>query len=175
MKAFLSHSSADKHLVKQVADFLRRARVWFDEMHIETAADLRTALRKGIRETDLFVLFASENSLRSEWVNWEVAIAERQFLAGKIEKIAAFVIDDKVTHKDLPEIFQNTRIDNSRSPKHIASEIQRIIQQNQSATKQALFVGRRREIQEAELALVDYTRSTPPATFNVVSAVPITR
>lgn len=167
MKVFLSHSSADKHLVKQVAEELGRARVWFDQMHIETAADLSDALRRALEEADLFVLFASSKSLQSDWVRWEATIAERLFIARKLDSIAAFLIEEDISYKLLPEIFHKIRAEASASPKYISAEILRIIQQNNSAARQALFVGRQKEVAEAEKMLVDFTKQRVPSTFIV--------
>jgi hypothetical protein len=62
MRAFLSHSSADKPFVEAVARELGRQFCAFDQNEFETGEDFRNAIRKALDTSDLFVLFASKTS-----------------------------------------------------------------------------------------------------------------
>jgi len=163
VRAFLSHSSSDKGVVDQVANGLKRSRVWLDQMNIETASDIRDALLRGLESSDVFVLFASMKALKSDWVKWEVNIAERQLLAGKLSRICAFLIDDEVKVRDLPPIFHRVHVRAEKSPKIIAQEIVRVIQESAAQARQSLFVGRADELSECGRRLAGTNEQVPPA------------
>jgi hypothetical protein len=75
-KAFLSYSSVDSAFTRVVAQRLGRARVTFDQFSFKPGMDFRQAIRKGLDESRLFVLFASKASLTSTWVRYEFGEAE---------------------------------------------------------------------------------------------------
>ena len=68
MRAFLSHSSKDKQLVDGVARRLGRAYVVYDKYAFEPGDNLSRAILDGLERSDIFVLFASKQSLQSDWV-----------------------------------------------------------------------------------------------------------
>lgn len=65
VKAFLSHSSADKDVVRQIKNKLQRFWTYFDEDCFEPGEDFRTAITARLSDTNLFVWFVSKNSLAS--------------------------------------------------------------------------------------------------------------
>lgn len=77
IRAFLSHSSTDKGLVNKVASLLGRAAVVYDVFEFTAGNDLQSSILKGISRSQLFVLFASAASLKSDWVKFEIAEAEK--------------------------------------------------------------------------------------------------
>jgi tetratricopeptide (TPR) repeat protein len=167
MRAFLSHSSSDKALVNQVAEILGRAKVWYDLRNIETAADIRSALQAGLEGASVFVLFASQKALASDWVNFEVSFAEKQLVAGSLNRVAAFIIEDSLSAKDLPPLFHNVHVRKERSPKAIALDIQRVIQEAAGQASTKLFFGRTTELQELASAAA---QDDPRAYTNAVLA-----
>ena len=74
-KAFLSHSSRDKILVEAVARKLGEKYCICDTFSFECGQKTFDEIIKGLDDTDLFVLFLSDNSLNSEWVKKELSIA----------------------------------------------------------------------------------------------------
>jgi TIR domain len=70
-RAFLSHSSRDKELVEAVAKDLGRQFCIFDKFCFETGDEFIEAIKKGLDESTVFVLFASSNSVKSFWVQLE--------------------------------------------------------------------------------------------------------
>lgn len=166
MKAFLSHSSHDRDFVHDVAGKLKRARVWLDEEQIETAAEIRLALQRGIDSCDLFVIFLSKASLRSEWVNWELDQANKQLLYGKVHKIAPIIIDKDVSVDQVPRFLRNSKISLQTSPRLCAQDIQRLIQEQQIRNRTSLFIGRKQQIEEAELVLADPASDIPSVCMN---------
>ncbi len=79
---FLSHSHHDKDHVEAACLLLETlgATIYVDwqdgEMPAITSADTATKLKFKIRECDRLVLLASERSLTSKWVPWELGYAE---------------------------------------------------------------------------------------------------
>jgi DNA-directed RNA polymerase subunit RPC12/RpoP len=70
---FLSHNSADKSRVRQLAKRLRGAglRVWFDEWLIKPGDDIYLAIERGLEAARVQVLCLSPAALGSEWVALE--------------------------------------------------------------------------------------------------------
>lgn len=67
MKAFLSHSSKDKELVKRVAKGLSH-HCTYDTFSFEVGAKTGDEIVRNLQKDFLFVFFISQNSLKSEWV-----------------------------------------------------------------------------------------------------------
>jgi small GTP-binding protein len=70
---FLSHSSQDKPIVRELAERLRSdgLKVWFDELEIKPGDSIFTKIEEGLEQSRVLVLFMSENSFGSDWVNLE--------------------------------------------------------------------------------------------------------
>jgi len=71
-RAFLSHSSKQKQLVQQIANNLGKANCVFDEFEFESGMPLFDEIKKSIGQSDVFVLFLSDDALNSEWVKLEI-------------------------------------------------------------------------------------------------------
>jgi tetratricopeptide (TPR) repeat protein len=130
-KAFLSHSSADKPLVRQVAEELGRDRAVYDEKSFDVGYDLKDAIRDGLDRSSVFVLFASESSVgpkKSDWLRLEDEDASARTLSGIIRRPLVFIIDDKVSVRDLPPWLQAAKV--SIHPQHLPKLIARKIQQH---------------------------------------------
>jgi hypothetical protein len=63
LKAFLSHSSADKEFVRAVAKELGRQFCVFDEQSFENAVQFKKSIEDGLDESSILVLFASKNAM----------------------------------------------------------------------------------------------------------------
>ena len=74
-RAFLSHSSKDKILVEAVARKLGNKYCIYDNFTFEEGQKNLDEINKSFEDTDLFVIFLSNNSLESEWVKKELEIA----------------------------------------------------------------------------------------------------
>jgi hypothetical protein len=70
---FLSHSSADKPVVRELAEQLRVAglRVWFDEWLIQPDDHIPTAIEEGLEHSAVLLLCMSANAFGSDWVSLE--------------------------------------------------------------------------------------------------------
>ena len=74
MKAFLSHSSKDKSLAREIAEAIRirGGNVWLDERDLPAGASLASALSEALSGIDIFVVLITENSVTSPWVQYEI-------------------------------------------------------------------------------------------------------
>lgn len=71
-KAFLSHSSAQKDFVRKVYKLLGASRCVFDECCFDNGKKIIDEILRGLQNTDLFILFVSNESLDSDWVQQEI-------------------------------------------------------------------------------------------------------
>jgi hypothetical protein len=70
---FLSNSSADKPVVRELAEQLRAAglRVWFDEWLIQTGDLISAKIEEGLEHSAVLLLCMSANAFGSDWVSLE--------------------------------------------------------------------------------------------------------
>ena len=70
---FLSHSSKDKEIVRDLAKRLSKdgLRVWLDEEVIEPGTLIGLAIERGLQASRVLVLCMSENAFGSDWVRLE--------------------------------------------------------------------------------------------------------
>jgi WD40 repeat protein len=70
---FLSHSSRDKRVVRDVAERLRAdgLRVWFDEWEIRPGDSIQRKVEEGLQSSRVLVLCMSANAFGSEWAQLE--------------------------------------------------------------------------------------------------------
>ena len=165
MRAFLSHSSLEKAFVGEVAKELGRQYCVYDVFEFQTGDDFRSAIRKGLDKSNIFVLFASEASLKRDWVKFEIDEAELRKIRGDIKKFLVYVTDEKETNRRIPEWLQRGKVRFFASPKAVARDIdhhlQELIRENQHPT----FVGRREEIKNTEEALIPTDGTKGPRAF----------
>lgn len=93
-KAFLSHSSKDKALIREVCKHLTASRREFDEETFDGGKRNSEEIFASLSRSHLFVLFASLDSLESPWVNTEIRLAQESLYSGKLGGIIVFIIDD---------------------------------------------------------------------------------
>lgn len=74
MKTFLSHSSRDKALVREIRSHLpKHIDPWLDEERLLIGSDLRLSIQQAIQEdADFVVIFLGREAIRSEWVQTEL-------------------------------------------------------------------------------------------------------
>lgn len=104
-KAFLSHSSSDKTLVRHVANILGTHHCAYDEYSFSPGLQTLDEIFREMDESDVFVFFISEKALSSQWVKQEVAEAWKRLSQEKLERILPIIIDPNIDHhhKDMPE------------------------------------------------------------------------
>ncbi len=70
---FLSHSSHDKDVVRDVANRLKRdnVRVWFDEWEIKAGDSIPAKIEHGLEHSRVLVLCMSAHAFGSDWAQLE--------------------------------------------------------------------------------------------------------
>jgi len=101
-KIFLSHSSADKPYVSYIANALGKDRCVYDEMCFDEGMKTIDEIFRGLSQSSIFVVFISNKSLDSDWVQKELSTAEEQLNHDtfKLSQILPIIIDPDVTHQD---------------------------------------------------------------------------
>lgn len=99
-KVFISYSHEDIKVVKQFAFqlSLRGFDIWMDEKNIAFGGAYTTAILNGIHESDYYLVFISQNSIKANWVGAEIDFALREKIEGKKLIIVPIKLDDA----DLP-------------------------------------------------------------------------
>lgn len=110
MRIFLSHSSRDKPLIREVQrNMPHHVRAWIDEREIRLGDSLHGSIRSAITSgTDFVVIFIGPEAVRSEWVRQELewALAHERQLG---RTFVLPVILDKSSWGQLPTDFQDRR------------------------------------------------------------------
>lgn len=102
-KVFLSHCSSDKEsYVRIVANKLIKnigeENVILDKITFQQARKTIEEIETGLNETDLFVIFISESSLESEWVQTEVFRAKELWDEKKLNQICPIIINENIMY-----------------------------------------------------------------------------
>jgi 5'-deoxynucleotidase YfbR-like HD superfamily hydrolase len=81
MKIFLSHSSKDKPSVRRIHKALQSHKfdTWLDEERIPFGGSIVEFVEKGLSEADVLIVFLSEHSVMSKWVEseWQAQFFEQ--------------------------------------------------------------------------------------------------
>lgn len=157
VRAFLSHSSKDKGIVRAVADELGAANVELDSETFDRGILNVAAIQDALRRCDLYVLFLDNASLTSGIVRYEALLAQELFARGVIGRFLVICLDDDsfASAEEQWKMFNFVRKSGG------ASAIARLIQHNlleirakNKGTNQP-FVGRTAQLEEAKEALID--------------------
>lgn len=100
-KAFLSHSSKDKDLVRKIAKKLGSSNSVLDEINFESGRKNLDEIFSELEKTDVFVLFISNESLESDWVQKEINKARSEMDNDKIDRILPIIIDSTINYEDV--------------------------------------------------------------------------
>ena len=144
-KVFLSHNAAQKELVEQIANEIGRDFVYFDKYDFTEGNLLEDEIEQKIRNSNIFVLFLSNEALDSLSVKNEIQVARDLvqegtivFLPIVIDKTLNPATDDRVPQWMKKYIFESTT-----GSKLIARNIQqRIRQVTWEQTHDSLFKSR---------------------------------
>ena len=130
-RAFLSHSSKDKILVEAVARKLGNKYCVYDTFTFEEGQKNLDEIKKGLEDTDLFVIFLSNDSLKSEWVKEELEIAYNKLQKKEISKIYPIIIDENVDYEDerIPEYLKIYNLQKITKSERIKKIILRLLKE----------------------------------------------
>ncbi len=162
MKAFLSHSSRDKEIVRAVAKELGRQFCVLDEQSFETGEDFKASIERAFDESSIFVLFASQNSLDSLWVKFETEEAWYRKLRNVLTKSIVYLIDSAVEPRMLPEWLQRALFRRQIVAKAIARDIRHHLDELLRERQHVHFIGRSHKVEELEQSLTPIDGSEPP-------------
>ncbi|MRW83724.1 TIR domain-containing protein [Pseudoduganella sp. FT26W] len=166
VRAFLSHSSKDKFLINGIYKQLSAAHVHYDEATFEKGETSASEIFEALKNSDVFVLFLSENSVESRWVQTEMTLSQHYFFNGRIKKILVFILDD-VDVDLIPEWLKTFIYHKTSMPGVIVTSIRSalfdISLSNNSSL--SLFMGRDKEIGVVKDKLSDLTQNAPSALF----------
>jgi tetratricopeptide (TPR) repeat protein len=145
-KAFLSHSSDDAEYVREVASLLGRPRAHIDAWSFEPGEDFREEIRRALDESDVFVFFVSESSLRSSWCRFELDEAELRSIRKMLRHSLAILIGD-VDIAELPEWLRRAKVVRHNAPQRSARVIEAALLG--PATDSHPFIGRSSDLQRS--------------------------
>lgn len=171
MKAFLSYSSKDNDVVDAVASHLGRQFCLYDKYVFETGEEFSDAIKRCLDQAGVFVLFASEQSLKSLWVKLEIDEAYQRKLRESIKRSLVYILDKQINVEDLPEWFQCALIRKNKVSSVIARDIRSHLDQILRERRQSYFIGRGADIGRFEELLTPTDGSVPPHIF-VVTGLP---
>jgi hypothetical protein len=124
--AFLSHSSADKPFIRQLAADLTSngIDVWLDEQRIRVGDSIPEAIAQGLAESDYFLIGISHNSTNSAWVQKELNNA----LVTEVQRRNVHILPLKLDATDMPKIISDKKYaDFSKSYKAGLEELLRAL------------------------------------------------
>lgn len=167
MKAFLSHSSMDKEFVQEVADLLGRSNCVFDKYSFSGGVEFERSILKGLKNTSVFVFFATRNSIESLWCEYELQEAFYGKINQAINKTVVYIIGDGVSLERIPLWLKRALIKNESSPSVIARDIQHHLNKSADSYLKPLFLGRSKERELLEDIISPYDGREKPNTFSV--------
>jgi WD40 repeat protein len=102
---FLSHSSKDKPLVRELAERLKAdgVRVWFDEWEIQIGDPILSKIEQGLEESRILILAMSANAFGSDWVSLERGTAIFRDPQNKQRRFIPLRLDDSEIKETLKQ------------------------------------------------------------------------
>lgn len=105
--AFLSHSSADKVFIRQLAADLTAngISVWLDEQRIRVGDSIPEKIAQGLAESDYFLIGMSQKSSESAWVQKELNNA----LMSEVQRRKVHILPLKLDDTAMPPIIADKK------------------------------------------------------------------
>src|SRR5262245_55785249 len=122
---FLSHSSRDKLFARKLAGDLRAAglTVWVDEAEIQIGDSLIAKLESGIDDMEYLAVVLSPDSVSSEWVKREVAMALTKEINNRRVKVVPLLYRDCL----LPGFLRDKKYADFRKPQSYQSTLHELL------------------------------------------------
>lgn len=169
IKAFLSHSSADKEkFVRIVANRLKnKMSIHYDEYTFEAGNKTIDEIFAGLEKTDLFVFFISNDSLESEWVKKELLIATNNKI--RVKQFYPIIIDKNIQYDDerIPIWMKEYNLKYVAKPTIVAKRIEQKLREitlskhPKLMKKSNLCIGRNKILEEFEQRIDDFNKEQP--------------
>lgn len=159
IKAFISHSSAQKDFARDLVNKIGRDYCIIDCFDFKPAYKSIDEIYKAIDFCTIFVLLISREALASEWVQKEISKAKEKLSSGQLEQFWPYIIDPTLKLEEIPSWMSKDECFNLKyfvSPemlrKDIEQKIRRIIwrQNPKIMDRETTLVGRSAEIDAFE-------------------------
>lgn len=152
---FLSHASQDKSYVEKVYERLDAAGTFYDIKSITAGAAFLDAMKKGVQDTSVFVLFHSPNT-KDSWVEFETKLAEVQAASRNDFRILVCPIGGE-TYSSLPDWMKAHMT--TTEDYTVSDTVRAILHQQKSITtpqtrQNRSVVGREGILNEIQLAIL---------------------
>ena len=102
IKAFISHSSAQKDFAQELVNKIGRDYCKIDCFDFEPAYKSIDEIFRAIESCTIFVLLISREALASEWVQKEIYKAKDKLTTGQLEQFWPYIIDSSLSLEDVP-------------------------------------------------------------------------
>jgi tetratricopeptide (TPR) repeat protein len=119
-------------------------------------------IRSAVAGSDVFVLFAGRNSLRSLWVKFETQEAEELLRAEILKSALVLIIDRETRPSDLPKWMQRSLVEHVLSPSAARRVIEHHLNRLRGLEQEPLFIGREGLLSEFSEKLIPAPESSPP-------------
>ncbi|MEM9999161.1 MAG: TIR domain-containing protein [Bacteroidota bacterium] len=116
MRLLISYSHFDKVFARVLNKALARYGfdIWMYEHHMNIGDDIGGRLQGAINSSDFVVVIITPNSVRSEWVNWEILYTkELEKIDGKIRIMPVLFAGDKIPRSIAGRAYADFRTDES--------------------------------------------------------------
>ncbi len=96
MKCFISHNWKDKDTAEEIGRRLLQhgIDVWLDKWEMYAGESLTTGIAEGIRNSNVFIILMSSNSMNSQWVKEELRIALQRRLKDPDFKLIPILLNN---------------------------------------------------------------------------------
>jgi hypothetical protein len=152
MRAFLSHSSANKTLVSSVYDALEKDAAWLDRAEIEWGELFLERISKGLEACTDFVLFWSSASANSAWVRLEINMAFILALHERSIRLRVILLDNTPPPLYLRLYNFLSVVRSANLAKDIIAALTPVLKEPVHSTR-ARFVNRHDEFERIEAAV----------------------
>lgn len=163
MKIFLSHSSTDKAIVRKIYDEIGASLCHYDEATFDPIGSIPSEIYTALSSSTHFVLFASPEALRSDWVKGELERAFENWMMNGVRRAMVFLLGD-AKFSDLPDWLKKYVMREPPSHRHILCRIQSEIDKELQSKNRPPFY-RHDDLKPLESALLVETKSMPGAIF----------
>src|ERR1017187_8796216 len=154
MRAFLSHSSADKPIVVGVHSELEPDSTWLEQHEIEWGDLFLEKIADGIRLATDFVLFWSKAASKSEWVRIEINMAFIQALRKKAIRLRVITLDETPLPLYLQPLHAFSVVGSASPTSEILKKLKPLLREPVGSVR-SRFVNRHDEIAKIEAAVDD--------------------
>jgi len=127
-RIYISHSHKDKELAAIIARGLRAIGndIFIDSESLQAGSDWRSTLSDSLKQSDVFLVLLTENSINSNYVISEIGAARAYVNSASNEKLFIPIIFGRI---DVPPIIQDIQaiFGEISSPQEVISQIRRAV------------------------------------------------